>query len=69
MNTKINQSSKRVRLQSIDEHIFTAFRKFCGKIIFHGLPFIFAYNLRSPKIIKAACNRKNNKYNCETGPI
>ena len=39
-------------LQSIDKY---------GKIIFHGLPFIFAYNLKSPKIIKAAYNGKNNK--------
>ena len=52
MNTKNNQSSKRFRLKSIDEYTFIAFRKFCGKIIFHGLPFIFAYN---------TCNRKNNK--------
>ena len=61
MNTKNNQNSRRFRLQSIDEHIFISFRKFYGKIIVHGLPFIFAYNLKSPKIIKAAYNRKNNK--------
>ena len=52
MNTKNNQNSKRFMLQSIDKY---------GKIIFHGLPFIFAYNLKSPKIIKAAYNGKNNK--------
>ena len=58
MNTKNNQSSKRFRLQNIDENIFTAFRKFYGKIVFHGLPFIFVYNLTSPAVIKGAFNRK-----------
>ena len=61
MNTKNNQSSKRFRLQSTGEYIFIVFREFYGKIIFHDLPFVFAFDLISPKIIKAACNRKNNK--------
>ena len=59
--SKNNQSSKEMRLQSSGEYIFFAFRKFYGKITFHDLPFIFTYNLISPKIIKAAYNRKNNK--------
>ena len=50
-----------MRLQSFGEYIFFAFQKFYGKITFHDLPFIFTYNLISPKIIKAAYNRKNNK--------
>ena len=59
--SKNNQNSKRFRLKNIDEHIFIAFWKFYSKIIFHGLPFNFTCNLKSPKIIKAAYNRKNNK--------
>ena len=58
--SKSNESSKRFALQNIDEYIFIAFQKLYGKIIFHGLPFIFVYNLISPKIIKAAYNRKKN---------
>ena len=42
--SKNNQSSKRFRLQNIDEYIFIAFRKFHGKIIFHGLPYFEQFN-------------------------
>ena len=69
MNTKNNQNSRRFRLQSIDEHIFISFRKFYGKIIVHGLPFIFAYNLKSPKIIKLPIIEKTINKNCQPGPI
>ena len=51
MTTKNNQSSKKFRLQRIDECVFIAFRKFYGKF----------YTLISPKIIKPACNRKDSK--------
>ena len=59
--SKNNQSLKRFRLQNFIEYIFISCRKFYGKIIYHGLPFIFAFNSISPKIVKAAYNRKKQK--------